>query len=250
MYSFAIGITFGPHVKENFLTKPVKYYNNSHQYRSSIIKENKNRAIIYQWTCLITGKTYVGSANNGATRLNSYWYPSILSCNLPIYTSIAYYSHANHSLAVLEDIGTTGNVSKTYILEREQHYLDMLFSDYADLALNLSVTAGSTLGVKHSREFSAKRSAVLNPMYAISKSPKFIAMQIKDKKGINNPQYNVVKSPSTIAKLTKLIYVYDSVTNSFLGAYSTVECSKHYNMGKDTLQKYLNTGQPFKGRLF
>lgn len=126
----------------------------------------------------------------------------------------------------------------------------MLFARYPYLALNLSVTAGSNLGVKHSPEFSAKRSGVMNPMYAIGKSPEFIVMQTRDKKGVNNLQYNIVKLPSTIAKLTKLIYVYDSTTYSFLGIYPILECSKQYNMSRDTLQKYLNTGRPFKGRLF
>ena len=34
IYSLAIGAIFGPHVKDNFLTKPVKYYNNTNQCRS------------------------------------------------------------------------------------------------------------------------------------------------------------------------------------------------------------------------
>lgn len=248
LLSVAMGVTHGPHVQENFLKEPLRYYNNAGQYRTRIIMENRHRIIIYQWTCLITGKIYIGSANNGATRLNSYWYPSTLSRNFPIYNSILFYSHVNHSLAILEDLGPTGSVSG--ILEREQYYLDMLFTRYYHLALNLAVTAGTTLGVKHGKEFSMKRWGILNPMYAITKSFEFIAMQTRNKRGANNPQYGVVKSPDTIAKLTKLVYVYNSIDNSLLGVYSTVGCSKHYNMGKDTLQKYINTGVPFKGRLF
>jgi hypothetical protein len=37
---------------------------------------------------------------------------------------------------------------------------------------------------------------------------------------------------------------------SFIGEFSTVKCSKHYNMGKDTLTKYIKNGLPFKGKIF
>lgn len=154
-----------------------------------------------------------------------------------------FYLHANHSLSILEDLGITGTVSKEKLLEREQYYIDLLFTNFSSLSLNLALVAGSTLGIKHGLKFSAKRSGVLNPMYFLPKSEEFIAMQKRDKKGINNPQYGVIKSPSTIAKLTKLIYVYDSTTNKLLGVYPTVECCKYYHMGKNTLKKYLNTGQ-------
>ena len=92
-------------------------------------------------------------------------------------------------------------------------------------------------------------------------SPEFIAMQKRSKVGNNNPQYGVNKSAATIAKLTKLVYVYEIVEShfikkgncnhmNFIGFYSTVKCSKKFNMGKDTLSKYLLSGRPFKGKIF
>ena len=95
-------------------------------------------------------------------------------------------------------------------------------------------------------------------------------MQTRDKKGINNPMYGTKKSPTTIAKLQKLIYVYEAETlvkkkniffflTKFIGIYPTVECIKHFKMGKDTSQKkkyifflktkYLNSKLPFKGKM-
>ena len=50
--------------------------------------------------------------------------------------------------------------------------------------------------------------------------------------------------------LTKLLYVYNSVDMSYIGSYSTVQCSKEFNMDKDTLSKYLLNGNPFKGKIF
>jgi hypothetical protein len=49
-------------------------------------------------------------------------------------------------------------------------------------------------------------------------------MQKRNKIGVNNPQFGVIKSSDTIAKLTKLVYVYNSVDMSYIGSYSTVQC--------------------------
>ena len=73
-------------------------------------------------------------------------------------------------------------------------------------------------------------------------SSAFLNMQTKDKKGINNPMFGKIKSAETINKLQKIISVYDYKTKNFIAAYSTVECSKFFKMGKDTLTKYLNNG--------
>jgi len=86
-------------------------------------------------------------------------------------------------------------------------------------------------------------------MYGREKSKEFLEMQTKDRSGSNNPLYGKVKSTLTIAKLTKLVYVYDK-NMFFIGEFSTISCSKEFNMGKDTLTKYIKNGLPFKGKLF
>jgi hypothetical protein len=174
-------------------------------------------------------------------------------------------------LAILEDLGPTASISKEFMLSREQIYINLLFQLYPSLALNNSPTAGSNLGFKHKPEFGIKRSGFLNPMINRQLSPEFIAMQKRNKAGNNNPQYGVNKSAVTIAKLTKLVYVYKTVRRTphfffclckskgkegscshmnFIGSYSTVKCSKEFNMGKNTLSKYLLSGKPFKGKIF
>lgn len=240
----------GPHIKPYWLNSPIRIYNNPNYHRNLISSDNNKRSIIYQWINLITGKIYVGSASNGSTRLLSYWIPSILRRNLPIYNNILYYGIHNFNLAILEDLGTSGSVKKEFILSREQHYLDMLFNNYPQLVINLAKIAGSTKGYKHKPEFGLNRLGQLNPMFGRVKSKEFLEMQNRDRSGSNNFAYGKVKTSSTIAKLTKLVYVYNSSDMSFIGEFSTINCSKYFNMGKDTLTKYIKNGLIFKDKIF
>ena len=245
-----IKFSIGPHIKPQWLNTPIRVYNNPNFNRNIIGSENRKRSIIYQWVNLITGKTYVGSSWNGSTRLLSYWSPSFLKRNYPIYNNLKYYGMHNFALAILEDLGVSGSVTKEFILSREQFYLDVLFSKNHNLAINLAKVAGSTKGYKHKPEFGFKRLGVLNPMYGRIKSKIFIEMQNKDKSGSNNPLFGKTKSAATLAKITKLVYVYNCVDMSYIGEFSTVNCSNHFKMGKDTLTKYIKSGLPYKGKIF
>ena len=52
--------------------------------------------------------------------------------------------------------------------------------------------------------------------------------------------FGKVKSATNIAKLTKLVYVYNCLDMSLIGEFTTVNCCKSFHMGKDTLTKYIN----------
>ena len=240
----------GPHIKPLWLNLPYKIYDNPNYFRNIIGQDNKKRSIVYQWINLITGKIYIGSAWNGSSRLLSYWTPSILRRNYPIYNNIKYYGIHNFALAILEDLGESGSVDKKDILFKEQYYLNILFKLYPHLTLNLSKVAGSTKGYKHKPEFSLNRTGSLNPMFGKIKSKEFLEMQNRDRKGINNPLFGKFKSPSTISKITKLVYVYNVIDMSLIGEFTTVNCSKHFRIGKDTLTKYIKNGLPYKGKIF
>lgn len=179
----------GPHIKPKWLKTPIRIYNNPNYYRNLIGLENRKRSILYQWVNLITGKIYVSSAWNGSTGLLSYWRPSVLKRNYPIFNNLSYYGIHNFALAILDDLGTTGFISTEYLLSREQFYLDALFKIYPNLKFNFSKTAGSTKGYKPKPEFGLNRLGQLNPMYERIKSTEFIAMQNKDKSGSNNPLF-------------------------------------------------------------
>lgn len=249
IYSLVICHYYGPHLLPKILNKPLRVYMPKLDVNLIGI-QNRNRTVIYQWINLINGDIYVGSAWRGSTRLLSYWTPSTLNRNYLIYNSLKKYGHNNFSLVILEDLGVTGSVSKDYMLEREQFYLDILFNQYSLFKLNNSPTAGTTLGFKHKEDFKFNRSGKLNPMYGKTFSVEYLKMQTRNKSGKNNPLFGVKKSAETLAKLTKLIYVYNFQTHKLIGIYSTIQCSKNFKMGKDTLTKYLKNGLPYKNKIF
>lgn len=239
----------GPFVKPNFLKEPIRVYYPKLN-KNQIGTDNRKKVVIYQWINLINGKMYIGSASTGSTRLLSYFSPSIISRNFPVYNSLRKYGHNNFCLAILEDLGSLHQVSKKFTLEREQYYLNILFDKFYESKLNLSPTAGTTLGFKHSDIFKSNRKGTLNPMFGKTFSPEFLAMQTRSKKGINNPMYGTIKSSATKAKIQKLIYVYEADTLKLIDVLPTVKCIKQFKLGTDTLTKYLNNRLPFKGKIF
>lgn len=74
--------------------------------------------------------------------------------------------------------------------------------------------------------------------YGKTFSPEFLSMQTKDIRGNLNPMYGTVKSPETLAKLYKMVYVYDAQTFNLIGSYPTVVCKKTFNIGLDTLARF------------
>jgi group I intron endonuclease len=193
----------GPFIKPCWITKPIRIYYPILN-RNLIGTENKERVIIYQWTNLINGRIYIGSASRGSNRILSYFSNCHLIRDLPIYRSILKYGHNNFCLAILEDLGSFSEISKQHLLEREQYYLNILFKDYKDIKLNLSPTAGTNLGYKHTTQYKLNMSGDLHYSRKFKGylfSSEFRHMQFRNKKGINNPMFGIAKSEATIKKI-------------------------------------------------
>ena len=236
------------------VSPPIAVYNRETD-KDKIIKNYKNVSVIYQWVNLITGEIYVGSRINGAERLGQYYMPSHLNRNRRIMNSIRKYSHSNFAVAILEIVTKADitPVDKAYLLEREQHYLNILFNSSLFAHLNLASKAGNTLGFKHTEDFRNNRKIRGNPMHGCEYLPEFKEQQTRDKSGSNNLQYGVEKSPETIAKLSKMIYVYKAGPDGsevYVGSFKTVECKKEFRIWYDTLKKPLLDGKSHKGYYF
>lgn len=136
--------------------KPIVSYPNAEKDKSIIYRENKNKSGIYRWINLITGKCYVGSANNLFLIFKKYSSVYNIKTELKrsksiIHNSLLKNGYENFKLEILEYITFPNNISKKeekkILLEREQHYLNLLKPEY-----NILKTAGSRLGAKHSAE--------------------------------------------------------------------------------------------------
>ncbi len=116
-------------------------------------------------------------------------------------------------------------------------------------------TPGSSMGYKHTEENLLKMSELKkgerNPMYNKIKSEAFIAQQIRDKSGERNPMFGKTKPEQTLAKLRKMIFVYDVTQNyKLLGVYPTVMCTRLFKLCNNTLKKRINNKEIHNGKYF
>lgn len=234
---------------------PVKVYHDASISKFDIYKDFKDVSIIYMWFNKITGRVYIGSGVNGSKRLSTYFQPSILKKNSLIYQSILKYGHESFSVIILEICGKTSTVTKNQILGREKFYLDWALKTYGLGILNMLNIPGSSLGYKHTEENLLKMSEIkkgeMNPMYNKIKSDAFISQQIRDKSGENNPMFGITKSEQTLAKLRKMIFVYDVTQNyKLLGVYPTVMCTRLFKLCNNTLKKRVNNKEIHNGKYF
>ena len=96
---------------------PIKSYFKASELKAIIFKENKNKSGIYRWTNLITGKSYVGSANCLFKRFKKYFSAYNLKEILKTSKSIIYNSllkngYENFKLEILEYIVFPSGIRK------------------------------------------------------------------------------------------------------------------------------------------
>lgn len=114
--------------------------------RVEFINSIRGVAVVYQWVNLITGRTYIGSRQDGASRL--YWFPSNLNNGRRLERSLLKYGHGVFAVAILEIVGPSNSTPRATTLGL--YYLDLLFSSVsAEQIINLSPTAGTTTSYRH-----------------------------------------------------------------------------------------------------
>lgn len=237
--------------EESLNYKCVEIFEDFQYSRLEILRKYKNISGIYLLHNKINGKQYVGSGKNLGTRLTLYFTPSQLKMKRSISLALMKYGHTNFSCCILKTLGPSNSITKGILLNEEQNFID-LFKD--NLTYNILKFAKNSMGYKHTEEIknlmSLSRRGEKNPMYNLPKSPEFIAFMKKSKAGSANPQYGVIKTPETIEKLSKKVYTYDLDNNLLVIYPSKMICRKELHIGYDTIQKYIDTGKPFKGKIF
>jgi group I intron endonuclease len=221
---------------------PVKIYENAHSDKLCIIKENKNKAGIYLWTHKESGNTYVGSAKDLSKRLRNYYSISYMtyknSGNSYINNALLNHGYSNFSLSILEYIDISNlsvSESRKSILEREQHYLDLLNPVY-----NILKKAGSPLGFKHSEStltnFSKARKG-------LTKSEDHKAALKEARKGII--YFETHKKNMSLANGFQ-IDVYSSDGNTLINSFSSArKAALHFKVSKERILRYARSGKLF-----
>ena len=102
----------------------VQSYSNPMDLRSTIYKENLNKAGIYRWTNLKSGKIYIGSSANLAKRFSTYFSIKFLTreslrCKSMIYFALLKNGYSDFILDILE------YCDPKELLVREQYYLNL-----------------------------------------------------------------------------------------------------------------------------
>jgi group I intron endonuclease len=265
-------------------------YSNAETDKSKIFTDTKGKTGIYQWTHKESGKVYIGSAFNLAERLGRYFsknYIENAKGNSHIYNAILIHGYSAFSITILEYIDIldlSKENARKLILEREQYYLDLIFSVDQPNTYNILRAAGSLLGYQHDADSLAKMSGVNHPNYGKPLSSDTIA-KISEavsgeknsqfgKTAENNSKFGKVHSPETRdkiskaqqgeknsffgkshtaeskAKISKKVFVYSNANPTTL-SHEFVSCSEaaiHFKCSIMTISRYLKSGKCFQDR--
>jgi hypothetical protein len=208
---FCEGVNDLPHIME---------INNLHltEEYSNAVKTLKDSSGLYCICHQDTGCMYIGSSLDLGSRLTDHFVSG--SSNAHLQYAIAKYGLAAFTFLVIE------LCTKELLLEREQHWLNWLFSLPANLRYNFLPTAGSCFGMKHTDETKAKMSG--------------------NNKGCKNPMFGVPR-----VDLRKPVYVFDaSIKVLITRFYGLREASKELQMSHNIIRKYIPSGKPFEGIIF
>lgn len=111
---------------------PTIIYFNSDLEKDKAIKQNINKSGIYRWTNVVNNKTYIGSSINLSRRFKEYYNYSHISKpdrRFPIHNALLKYGYSSFKLEILE------YCDKYKLIEREQHYMDLLNPEYNVLTI-------------------------------------------------------------------------------------------------------------------
>jgi group I intron endonuclease len=212
---------------------PIVTYPNADKYKSIIYKDNRNKPGIYRWNNIITGKSYIGSALNLTVRLSSYYSLRFLTKELLrnksiICNSLLKYNYTNFSLDILE------YCIPNKLIEREQHYLDILKPEY-----NILKIAGSRLGSKHSPETLLKyKNRKLSPEALIN---------LRKSKAGKKSTFSPLRKFNHLLATGHVTTVINKETNSVKLYESIRAAARDLGTSHNSLLNYINTYKLYKG---
>jgi group I intron endonuclease len=237
---------------------PVKTYENPEEQKSLILRENKNKSIIYRWVNKINNKEYIGSSSNAHVRLAKYFDKFILqNINMSIYKAILKYGSSNFILQIIE------YCEPENVISREQFYLDNFDFEYNQLS-----KANSSLGFKHSEEtlarmkgrknalgykhtastkktLSLKSSSTKHSAVSLSKMRELWAERKFKKKDIANSITTSRYALKKKAPHSKKVIVKNIEDNTIKTYNSITDAAKDLNLNRSTVRNYIHNKNVF-----
>lgn len=210
--------------------EPVKVYLNPDKEKELIIRDNKDRAGVYRWVNLDSGKSYIGSSSNLSTRFKQYFNYNHISYpkrNLRIYKALLKYGYSGFRLEILE------YCYLEILLEREQFYFDTWNPEY-----NILKVAGSPLGYRHS-EAAKKLISIASKNRKVLESTREIKREILLGKTLDKEHIENLRSGNT---LRKSVVVTDTETGNIKEFISLTEAGEYLGISRITVGKYLSKG--------
>lgn len=90
---------------------PVAIFDSAEKFKRKMSHFCNKKTIVYMWFNKVTGKVYIGSAEDGRIRLSRYFQSSVLkNSNSRIYRSILKYGHDSFIVSILEVLGESGSI--------------------------------------------------------------------------------------------------------------------------------------------
>src|SRR4051812_23423738 len=195
-----------------------------------------NTAGVYFIKCKLTGMVYIGSSMFLDERLKDH---VLKSSNIHLRNAIDKYGLEAFVFGVVEffephsDITREDNLS--LLLAREQHWLDWLWLLPAGARYNFLPNAGSSLGVKLSKETRAKMSAAKKGK-PLSPEHRNVFAGV----GANNHRFGKT-APNAIK-----VYIY-SLDGQLVNEHTSLQAAAEWlGVSATTISNYLNSGKHFK----
>lgn len=191
-------------------SKSKKIYSNADSMKVQILNENKGLSGIYQWVNNVNGMSYTGQAIDIQKRLQEHYKSYELNqlvekvnkfySNIHLQRAIKKYGLNNFSIHILEFIPAGEEQNLTI---REQYYMDLVSEE---MKYNISPTAGSSLGVKHSEKtrdkMSTAKSGENHPLFGKSHSSETRKKMSAAQSGENSQMFGKTHSLETSQKMS------------------------------------------------
>jgi group I intron endonuclease len=189
---------------------------------------------IYCIICTVTGAMYIGSAVDLSKRLSEHLFYSGKS-NDHLQKALSLYGLGSFKIQILEfcEIGV--------LEDREQFYLNWLFSQPAELRYNFCPEVSTRLGTKHTEGAKQKISAALTGR-TLSEETK-LKMSVSHKE---NPHPFTGKVALNAMKIS--IYSLDNILVEEFS--SQLLAASYLGTTPKTLRRYINNSIPFNNKYF